>query len=76
MTNATLYHNGFVRSVIKLGPLMPQHSLRSVSSVNSGIGRTAIVVIRPSMLRIGLGARLAGAACLVAGIWMLIGWVL
>lgn len=55
---------------------MPQHSLRSVSSVNSGIGRTAIVVIRPSMLRIGLGARLAGAACLVAGIWMLIGWVL
>jgi hypothetical protein len=35
-----------------------------------------MVTIRPSVLRFGLGVRLAGAAGLIAGIWGLIGWVL
>lgn len=39
-------------------------------------GRPAVVVIRPSILRLGLLARLAGTACLVLGIWVVIGWVL
>lgn len=55
---------------------MLQHSPRSLSTTNSGIGRTAIVVIRPSALRVGLATRLVGTACLVSAIWVLIGWVL
>lgn len=55
---------------------MLQHSPRPLPSALSDTGRLAIVVIRPSVLRLGLGVRLAGAACLVLGIWMVIGWVL
>lgn len=76
MTVATLYHNGSTHCVTKLGPLMLQQSPHTLPSVNSEIGRTAIVVIRPSALRLGLIARICGAGCLVAGIWALIGWVL
>ncbi len=55
---------------------MLQHLPHPLSSTPADTIRHAIVVIRPSMLRLGLGARLAGAAGLVAGIWGLIGWVL
>ena len=46
------------------------------SPLTDDAGRPATIVIRPSVLRLGLGARLAGAACLVSGIWLVIGWVL
>lgn len=55
---------------------MLQHSPRPLPSSTGDAGRPAVVVVRPSVLRLGLGARLAGAACLVAGIWIMIGWVL
>lgn len=76
MTGETLYHNSSDHMIITFEPFMLQHSLRSPSVQNFEIGRAAIVVIRPSALRLGLGARLAGAACLVSAIWILIGWVL
>jgi hypothetical protein len=55
---------------------MPPDPLRSPSSSPAAAGRPAVVAVRPSVLRLGLGARLAGAAAFVAGIWALIGWVL
>ncbi len=55
---------------------MPQIPLSlSRSSIPSGT-TSVVVTIRPSVLRLGLGARLVGAACLVVGIWAVIGWVL
>ena len=53
---------------------MLHHPLRPLPAADAG--RPATVAIRPSVLRLGLGARLGGAACLIAGIWILIGWVL
>lgn len=53
---------------------MPHHPPRHLSA--SDAGRSAIVTIRPSVLRLGVAARLAGAGLFVAGIWALIGWVL
>lgn len=55
---------------------MPQHSPHSSPSPSADAGRSVTVVIRPSVLRFGLAARLAGAGILVAGIWATIGWVL
>ncbi|WP_251729723.1 hypothetical protein [Pleomorphomonas sp. NRK KF1] len=55
---------------------MPQSSLRSRSSSSADPGRSVTIAIRPSVLRFGLAARLAGAGLLVAGIWTIIGWVL
>ncbi len=71
-----LYYNGLRISIIaaKPGAAMPQHPLRSLS--DQDVGRPAIVAIRPSVLRLGLAARLAGTAAAIAGIWALIGWVL
>lgn len=76
MTGETLYYNSFVHRATKLGSLMLQHSSRPIAPPNGGVSRTAIVVIRPSALRLSLIARVAGAGCLVSGIWMLIAWVL
>ncbi len=53
---------------------MPHDPPRPSPSQISDIGRSVIVVIRPSVVRLGLAARLAGAACLVLGIWIVIGW--
>ncbi|PKR88220.1 hypothetical protein CXZ10_15595 [Pleomorphomonas diazotrophica] len=58
----------------KPGVAMPHHPPRHSSA--SDAGRSAIVTIRPSVLRLGVVARLAGAGLFVAGIWALIGWVL
>ena len=55
---------------------MPPDSRHSLSSPAAEAGRPAAVAVRPSVLRLGLGGRLAGAAAFVAGIWALIGWVL
>ena len=55
---------------------MPPDSLRSLSSPPGEAGHPAAVAVRPSVLRLGLVARLAGAAMFVVGIWTLIGWVL
>ncbi|WP_156886975.1 hypothetical protein [Pleomorphomonas oryzae] len=53
---------------------MPHDPPRPLPSPMADAGRSVIVVIRPSVLRLGLGARLVGAACLVLGIWIVIGW--
>jgi len=74
LTAKTLYYNSRFNSNVTLGAAMLQHPLRPLPSADAG--RPATVVIRPSVLRLGLGARLVGAACLLAGIWVLIGWVL
>lgn len=55
---------------------MLQNPPRPLPSPLSNAGRPAFVVIRPSVLRFGLGSRLAGAACFVCAIWVVIGWVL
>ena len=54
---------------------MPQHPLRP-SPASPTAARPITVGIRPSVLRLGLAARLVGAGILVAGIWATIGWVL
>lgn len=41
-----------------------------------GAPRRVVVSIRPSLLRLGLPARLAGASILLAGVWAMIGWTL
>ncbi len=76
LTAETLYYNGSstVITAAKPGAAMLQHPLRPLPSPEAG--RPAVVAIRPSVLRLGLGARLARAACLLAGIWGLLGWVL
>jgi len=58
------------------GAAMSQTSLRPDAMPILEAGRPAVVVIRPSLLRLGLAARLSGAACFVAAIWILIVWVL
>ncbi|MCM5557781.1 hypothetical protein [Pleomorphomonas sp. JP5] len=55
---------------------MLQHPLRSTPFPSADTGRSVIIAIRPSVLRFGLAARLAGAGILIAGIWATIGWVL
>lgn len=55
---------------------MPQHPLRSKSFPSADTGRSVTIAIRPSVLRFGLAARLAGAGIFIAGIWTTIGWVL
>lgn len=55
---------------------MLQNPPRPLPPPVADAGRPAFVVIRPSVLRFGLGLRLIGAACLVGAIWMLIAWVL
>lgn len=55
---------------------MLQHPLRHQPSSSADAGRLVTVAIRPSVLRLGLAARLAGAGVLVAAIWATIGWVL
>ncbi|MBS1184184.1 MAG: hypothetical protein H6Q99_4064 [Proteobacteria bacterium] len=55
---------------------MPHNPPRPLPSALADASRPAFVVIRPSVLRFGLGLRLIGAACLVGAIWILIGWVL
>ncbi len=53
-----------------------QHPSRPLPPMTSNPGRQTVVVIRPSILRLGLVARLAGAACVVSGIWVAISWVI
>lgn len=77
LTGKTLYYNGFrLDLAAEPGAAMLQHPLRSTSSSSADAGRSVTIVIRPSVLRLGLVARLAGAGVLVAGMWAMIGWVL
>lgn len=55
---------------------MQQHPSHHLPSAPADAGRSVSVAIRPSVLRLGLATRLAGAGILVAGIWATIGWVL
>lgn len=59
---------------IEPGAAMPHDPPRPLPSAMPEASRSVIVVIRPSVVRLGLAARLAGAACLVLGIWIVIGW--
>lgn len=53
---------------------MSEVSQRFVSNVPRAATRTMTISIRPSILRLGLRARLLGAAVLLAAIWAMVGW--
>jgi hypothetical protein len=51
-------------------------SQRFVSTMPQAATRSMTITIRPSILRLGLKARLLGAALLLAAIWAMVGWTL
>lgn len=55
---------------------MSEVSQRFVSTVPQAATRSMTITIRPSILRLGLKARLLGAAGLLAAIWAMVGWTL
>lgn len=55
---------------------MLEVSQRFVSSVPQAATRSITISIRPSILRLGIKARLFGAAVLLAAIWAMVGWTL
>lgn len=51
-------------------------SPRFMSTTANAQARTVRISIPPSILRVGLTARLLGASLVVAAIWVMIGWTI